>query len=385
MRTAAAGRVLIAGAGIGGLTAAIALRRAGIEVSVFERADELVEVGAGLTLWANAITSLRKIGCGDLLDAVGKPERGSRILTWRGETLAAPPADAMMKRFGALMMGVHRAELQAALLAKVGPGIVRTGATCTGFRQDDRHVWLTLANGEEVAGDLLIGADGLRSVLRARMFGAAPPRYAGYTAWRGVAQSALRQWDEALVTESWGAGRRFGVVPLANGRVYWFATLNAPEGGQDAPGASKRRLLEMFASWHDPIPAIIAAADEASILRNDIYDRPPLPTWSQGRVTLLGDAAHPMTPNMGQGACQAIEDAVALADHLAASASLASALSGYEAQRLKRANDVVRQSLRLGQVAQWENRWAVAMRDTLLKLLPGSATGRQIEAVLSPA
>ena len=385
MRTRAARRVLIVGAGIGGLTAAIALRQAGIEVSVFERADELVEVGAGLTLWANAITSLRRIGCGDLLDTVGKPERASRILSWRGETLAAPPVDTMMKRFGALMVGVHRAELQAALLAKLGTDIVRTGATCTGFRQDETQVWARLATGEEIAGDLLIGADGLRSAVRAQMFGAMPPRYAGYTAWRGVTRSASRPSDDALVTESWGAGRRFGLVPLTNGRVYWFATLNAPEGGHDAPGESKRQLLELFSTWHDPIPATIAAADEASILRNDISDRPTLSTWSQGRVTLLGDAAHPMTPNMGQGACQAIEDAVALAERLSADDSIASALRAYEAQRLQRANDVVRQSLRLGQVAQWENRWAVALRDAVLKLLPPSATGRQIEAVLSPA
>ncbi|HZC05774.1 MAG TPA: FAD-dependent monooxygenase, partial [Ktedonobacterales bacterium] len=370
MRTLAAQRVLIAGAGIGGLVAAIGLRRTGADVTVFERADELVEVGSGLTLWANAITALRQIGCGDLLESVGKTERLSRILSWRGKTLAEAPAEALTKRFGALMVGVHRAELQAALLGELGPGIVRTGATCTGFHQDDTHVWAHLADGDEVMGDLLIGADGLRSAVRAQLFGAAPPNYAGYTAWRGVVQSAPEQWAEGMVTESWGAGRRFGMVPLSNERMYWFATLNTPAGGHDKPGGRKRELLDLFARWHDPIPAIIAATDEATILRNDIYDRPPLATWSQGRVTLLGDAAHPMTPNMGQGACQAIEDAVVLTKRLGLDNTVAAVLQSYETRRLKRANDIVRQSLRLGQVGQLENVGAVAARDAIFKLLP---------------
>jgi len=385
MRRRAVERALIAGAGIGGLTAALALRHAGIAVSVFERADTLVGVGAGLTLWANAITALRQIGCGDLLESVGKPERSSRILSWRGATLTTLPVEALTRRFGALMVGVHRAELQFALLAALGPDVVRTGGACTGFHQDDAQVWAHLADGQQIAGDVLIGADGLRSVVRAQLFGAAAPRYAGYTAWRGVAQSAARQWNEGMVTESWGAGRRFGLVPLSNGRMYWFATLNTPEGAQDTPGDRKRELLDRFSTWHDPIPATLAATEEASILRNDIYDRPPLSTWSRGRVTLLGDAAHPMTPNLGQGACQAIEDAVALAEQLRSAGSVASALQQYEAQRLKRANAVVRQSLRVGWVAQWENRWAVTARDTAFKLLPTSIAGKQIEAALTPA
>ncbi|HET9109843.1 MAG TPA: FAD-dependent monooxygenase, partial [Ktedonobacterales bacterium] len=322
MRQRAAQRVLIAGGGLGGLVAAIALRRQGIAVSVFERADELVEVGAGLTLWANAITSLRHIGLGDLLEMVGKRALRSRILSWRGETLGEAPVEALARTFGVPLIAVHRADLQAALLAALGPGIMRTGATCTGFEQSGDAARLRLASGEEVAGDLLIGADGLRSTIRAQMFGAAAPRYAGYTAWRGVAHVTPRQWDEALVTESWGAGRRFGLVPLSNGRMYWFATLNAPEGIRDKPGETKQALLDLFSSWHEPIAAVIAATDEADILRNDIYDRPPLTSWSRGRVTLLGDAAHPMTPNMGQGVCQAIEDAVVLAERLSADDSV---------------------------------------------------------------
>jgi 2-polyprenyl-6-methoxyphenol hydroxylase-like FAD-dependent oxidoreductase len=306
-------RVLIAGGGIGGLVAAIALQREGIAVRVFERVQELVEVGAGLTLWANALRAIHKIGLTDMLETVGKPLTRSCILSWQGEILAETPVAALTKRFGTPLVAVYRADLQAALLSALGEGVVQTGATCTGCQQDNMEVRAHLADGQEVAGDFLLGADGLHSTIRAQLFGATLPRYAGYTAWRGVAQITPRQWGEQRATETWGKGRRFGLVPLSQGRMSWFATLNTPEGMGDKERGRKQELLELFRTCHDPVPAVIKATDETAILRNDIYDRPALHHWSRGRVTLLGDAAHPMTPNMGQGACQAIEDAVALA------------------------------------------------------------------------
>jgi 2-polyprenyl-6-methoxyphenol hydroxylase-like FAD-dependent oxidoreductase len=375
-------RVLITGGGIGGLVAAIALQREGIAVSVFEHVEELVEVGAGLTLWANALRAIHKIGLTDMLETVGKPLTRSCILSWQGEILAETPVEALTKRFGTPLVSVHRADLQAALLSALGEGVVQTGATCTGFQQDDMEVRAHLADGQEVAGDLLLGADGIHSTIRAQLFGATPPRYAGYTAWRGVAQITPRQWGEQMATEIWGKGRRFGLVPLSQGRMYWFATLNMPEGCGDKERGRKQELLELFHTCHDPVPAVIEATAEATILRNDIYDRPPLPHWSQGCVTLLGDAAHPMTPNMGQGACQAIEDAVALAMCLTTEHTVASALQAYEKQRLKRANAVVQQSARIGQVAQWESSLAVKMRNTVSKMLSTPLLLKQLEGVL---
>lgn len=317
-----------------------------------------------------------------MLETVGKPLTRSSILSWQGEILAETPVEALTKRFGTPLVAVHRADLQAALLSALGEGVVQTGVTCTGFQQDDMEVRAHLADGQEVAGDLLLGADGIHSTLRAQLFGATPPRYAGYTAWRGVAQIAPRQWGEQMATETWGKGRRFGLVPLSQGRMYWFATLNTPEGMRDKEGGRKQELLDLFQTCHDPVPAVIEATDEATILRNDIYDRPPLHHWSQGRVTLLGDAAHSMTPNMGQGACQAIEDAAALATCLTTHHTVASALQVYEKQRLKRANSVVQQSARIGQVAQWESSVAVKMRNTVFKMLPSPLLFKQLEGVL---
>ena len=167
--------------------------------------------------------------------------------------------------------------------------------------------------------------------------------------------------------ETWGRGRRFGQWGMAGGRAYWYATAERARGpGRPAPGP-QAGLLDLFRGWHAPIEALIEATEEAAILRNDVYDRPPLRRWSVGRVTLLGDAAHPMTPDLGQGACQAIEDAVILADCLAGSEDIAAALRAYESRRIPRTSRVVRESRRAGTIAQWSNPLACKFREALLR------------------
>ncbi|HKV58560.1 MAG TPA: FAD-dependent monooxygenase [Ktedonobacteraceae bacterium] len=382
MQHRAVQRVLIVGAGIGGIVAAIALQRAGIDVTVFERVKEQQEVGAGLSLWANAIRALQKIGLAEMLESIGKPLPSQSILSWQGDIISETPVKTLAERYGTPLIAVHRADLQAALLKAVGDSVVHSGVACTGFQQDETGVRVQLANGQEVAADLLLGADGIRSTIRAQMFGAAKPRYAGYTAWRGIGHTTSGRWNDQMATETWGNGRRFGLVPLSEGRIYWFATLNTPEGTPDPQTGRKQHLLKLFHTCHAPVSAVIEATDEAVILHNDIYDRPSLSHWSNGRVTLLGDAAHPMTPNMGQGACQAIEDAVTLATCLTTQSTIASALQAYEAQRLKQANKVVQRSYRIGQVAQWEQPLAMQARNTLFKMLPQQVLLKQLEWVL---
>ena len=382
MQHRAVPRALIAGGGIGGLVTAIALQRAGLNVSVFERVKDQQEVGAGLTLWANAIQALRQVGLPELLPSIGQPLTRSCILSWRGEILSETPMKALAERFGTPLVAMHRADLLSALLKAVGENVVRSGVVCTGFRQDETGVHLQLAGGEEVTGDLLVGADGIHSSMRLQLFGAVKPRYAGYTAWRGVASTTPNGWNEQVTTETWGNGKRFGLVPLSQGRIYWYATLNAPEGTPDPQTGRKERLLKLFSTCHAPVTEVIEATDEAAILHNDIYDRPPLAHWGKGRITLLGDAAHAMTPNLGQGAGQAIEDAAALARCLASESSVSSALRAYEGQRLKRANTIVQRSYRTGQVAQWEWPLATWMRDTLAKMTPSQVLLQQLEWIL---
>jgi 2-polyprenyl-6-methoxyphenol hydroxylase-like FAD-dependent oxidoreductase len=372
-------RVLIIGAGIGGLATALALHHAGINTTVFERVSELREVGAGLGIWPNAVRAFQKIGFTNLLETIGQPISRSAILSWQGQTLAETP---IKRSFGGPLMMVQRAELLAILYKAVGEGVVHTNAACVGFDQDETSVRVHFADGQEVNGDLLVGADGLYSVIRSQLFGAAKPRYSGQTAYRGIAHMAPRQGYEQMATETWGSGRIFGLVPLTQGRMYWYAAFTTAEGMHGQPQERKQELLELFQTCHEPVPGVIKATEACAILRNDIYDRPPLPGWSKGRVTLLGDAAHPMTPNLGQGANQAIEDAVALAACLKAENDVSAAFHAYEARRLKQANAMVQQSARFGQLAHLQQPLTVKIRDTMLKKLPSQLLLRQVERIL---
>ncbi|WP_375745474.1 FAD-dependent monooxygenase [Corallococcus interemptor] len=378
MTSASARHVLIAGAGIGGLTLACALQRAGLRATVFERAEALRPVGAGLIVQMNAALALRRIGLCDAVVAEGERAERTRILDSTGARITDVDVRSLQEELDAPMVAMHRARLQAVLRAHAGPEeAVRLGVSVAGFRDDGARVTVTLSTGETVSGDVLVGADGLRSAVRSGLLGEQPTRYSGYTSWRGVCPGA-ELVEPGLLSETWGPGARFGIVPIGHGEVYWFATLNAPAGAEDAPGQTLAVLQERFSGWHAPIARLLAATSPERILRTDIHDRPPVRHWSRGRVTLLGDAAHPMTPNLGQGGCQAIEDGVVLGECLAAPGSVEDALRAYESRRVKRANAFVVRSRQVGRVAQWENGAARFVRDALFRRVPQSAAKRQL-------
>ncbi len=388
-------RAMIVGAGIGGLTVAIALRRVGVETAVFERAGELAEVGAGILLAANAVRALGELDLSDEIRQLGTSASAGLIRSWNGETLAEVPARELEKSSGVPSIAVHRADLQSFLLNEAGEKNVVLGAECSSFEQDDAGVTAIFADGTEERGELLIGADGLHSTVRARLFGREKPRYAGYTAWRAVVEPdrELLPWGTGF--ETWGRGARFGCAHIGGGRVYWFATRNAPEGEKDGPVGSpsgpKAALTTLFDGWHHPVPDLIAETEEWAIRRDDLYDRAPLSgSWGEGCITLLGDAAHPATPNLGQGACQAIEDAVELARCFGrvvqtnAKDRVPSALRKYEGLRGERTAWIVRRSRALGRIGQIENPLLCRMRDAVLKATPTRLQLRQLERVMSP-
>ena len=369
--------ILIAGGGIGGLTAAIALRRAGFPVQVHERASEIREVGAGITLQANAILALRRIGLDQAVMEAGRPIGTASIRRWDGALLSGTDFREIETLLGAPSVAIHRATLQKILLEALGSGVLHAGSEVAGYEAGPDSVEVRLGDGGRIAGAALIGADGIHSAVRARLLGDGDPLYAGYVSWRGVTPENFHPVPQE-VSESWGPGRRFGIVPIEKGRVYWFTTLNTPPGGRDEPGQARAALLRLFEGWHPPIRALLAATPEEAILRNDILHRMPVRTWGEGRVSLLGDAAHPMTPNLGQGAGQAIEDAVVLAECLRGEPDLPAALRRYEARRIPRANGFVLGSLRLGRLAQWENGLARGVRDRLIAWTPASVAKRQL-------
>jgi 2-polyprenyl-6-methoxyphenol hydroxylase-like FAD-dependent oxidoreductase len=364
-------RVIVVGAGIAGLSAAIALRKTGNEAVVLERASRVDPVGAGITLFANAMRALDRLDVRDAVAARGAAATRSAILTSDGRELTRVPSDLLEGT-----IALHRADLQAELAAASGD--LRLGVEVTAVEQGEDGVVARSTDGSDERGDLLVGADGLGSVVR-RAIADVPIRYAGYTAWRGVSSVPV---EPGRLTESWGVGERFGLVDMGRGRTYWFATRNAPEGEPDEPGGRKSEIRRRFSGWHEPIAAVVEAADESAILRNDVYYLEPLPRWSDGRVVLIGDAAHATTPGVGQGAAQAIEDAVVLADRLARSDELETALAEYEAIRRPRAEAVLKMSRRVDKAAQLASPLGWRLRNAIVRRLPERAQRRQLEPLV---
>lgn len=375
--------VSIIGGGIGGLAAASALQRQGIGVTVFERNPELREIGAGLTLWANGVQVLRHLGLGDALATISARLTSFECWSWREKRLGSIRLDGIERRVGAPSLGIHRADLLRLLASAVDRGSIHVQAHCVGFRAEQGQVIARFADGPDQQTGLLVGADGLYSVIREQLLGKAPPRYSGYTCWRGVTLFEDAHVSPGISSETWGRGQRFGMLPIGNGRVFWYATLNCPVGEQDRPWEHKANLLRLFAGWREPIEQLIEATDEGAILRNDLFDRRPVRRWGRGRVTLLGDAAHPPTPNLGQGACQALEDALVLAKCLSDQREPVAALRAFEARRSKRSAAIIKQSALVGKVGQWEQPLLCSLRDRLTPLAFATVLPRLFVANLS--
>jgi 2-polyprenyl-6-methoxyphenol hydroxylase-like FAD-dependent oxidoreductase len=364
-------RIIVVGAGIGGLAAAIGLRRAGHDVTVLERSPRIGGIGAGLVLFENAMRALDCLGVRGAVAAQGAGGRRSLVLTSDGRELTCMPADLLDGT-----VAIHRGDLQATLAQAAGD--VRLGAEVTLVDDGDDAVVATLADGTRERADLLVGADGLGSIVR-QVVSDARPRFAGYTAWRGVCAVPVQA---GRMSESWGIGERFGLIDIGRSRTYWFATKNAPAGQPDERAGRKAEILRRFSSWHDPIAAVAGATGEADILRHDIYYLRPLERWSRGRVTLLGDAAHATTPGIGQGAAQAIEDAVVLADSLGRHKQLAAALTDYESIRRPRTETILKLSRRIDRVAQLASPLACRLRNAVVRRVPERTRRPGLEDIL---
>ena len=317
---------------------------------MLERVAELREVGAAVVVWPNGTRALRTLG----VEPKWLPVKRLVLARSDGRILSEPPVAELDERHGSGMMMVHRAELNAALLAALGDGSIRLGAEVTGFSQDEAGVTVQLANGAQENADLLVGADGLRSAVRRQLVGDGDPVYQGFTAWRGEIPAGRLEMESGTGRNWWGGGGEFLAFPLTDGRVYWAGTANAPRSARPGPAGHKQDVLNRFNGWDDLVLSIVGATDPEAIMRTDIYDRPIRRSWSVGRVTLLGDAAHPMTPSQGQGACQALEDAVALGSSLEGGPDVREAFRAYERARLRRANRVVTLSRQASRSVQSE-------------------------------
>jgi 2-polyprenyl-6-methoxyphenol hydroxylase-like FAD-dependent oxidoreductase len=363
---------LIVGAGIGGLAAGLALRRAGWDIRIFERTSAARELGFGLGLAPNAIAALREIGVADAVVPRGITPAAGEIRHMDGRVIRRmamrpgdlPPDDAMRL--------VLRPALHGALLDAVGPHTVEVSSAATGFELEGTGVRLRLANGAAATGDLLVGADGVHSVIRAQLHPAEPPpRRSRYFALRG-ASPAVDQLGGLQAIWYFGPGLESGVVQASADTVYWFLSLFADDvraGPSDVDSVFRRCAAGFDRQFH----AVTGATRPGDMRLDELFERDPLTHWGLGPVTLLGDAAHPMLPYTGQGAAQALEDAAGLGRALRAHVDVSAALRRYEAVRARRTRPIVQSGPRIARITTTRNRAIGLLRNTAIRLIPQAA------------
>ncbi len=374
-----AGNIGIVGGGIGGIAAAVALHRIGIDVSVYERAEQLREVGAGMMLWPNATRVLRELGL--LEQVMAHSGRNTHFLVRKstGRILMS----IALGQFEVPAVCMRRADLLSILLGALPNECLHLGREFERLKQLDGKVRLYFKDGPDVEHDAVIGADGIRSRIRTQLFGASDPLYRGYTVWRGLARYEGTAITPGFNSESWGKGMRFGILNTGHRRYTWYATANVSPHHLDGPNGRKQELQRLFSGWHEPIADFLDATNENEILKNGARDCAPLKQWGEGLVTLLGDAAHPCTPNLGQGGCMALEDALVLAKSIKDEMSLHDALRRYELRRVNRTRHIQQRSLLMGYIGQWQHPIFVAGRHIVTRMLPAKIFEHNLRKVYS--
>jgi 2-polyprenyl-6-methoxyphenol hydroxylase-like FAD-dependent oxidoreductase len=366
----------ILGAGIAGLTTAIALNQMGIETLIYEAAPNIKVIGAGLGLGANAIMAFDRLGIKDEVIARGRIIPSFSILDQNGRIITRTNSERISAKYGVDNFTIHRAELHHLLLSKINPQSICINKKAINIEREGDRSKIYFQDGTIHETDFLIVADGIHSVIRKKLVPDSEPRYAGYTCWRAVIDNTNLNLNET--SETWGAGKRFGIVPLANNKIYWFACTNALKGDDRFKRFKISDLQNHFKDFHEPIPSILSETKNEDLIWGDIMDLKPLDKFAFQNVLLIGDAGHATTPNLGQGACQAIEDGVVLAQELKKETNIAIAFKNFERRRMRRVHYITNTSARVGQVAQWEKSYAVVFRNFLFRRIPTSVNERQL-------
>ncbi|WP_423737627.1 FAD-dependent monooxygenase [Chitinophaga caseinilytica] len=422
-------RFTIIGGGIAGLTAAIALRQRGIDPFIFEAAPELRPVGAGIGLGANAIRALAALGIEKGIVAKGQFLDGLSFRTDKDSLLTHADTTRVSRAYGQDNFVIHRADLHEQLLSHLDPSMIftgkalesleiasaanpgypaslpgTTGSTPTEAANPVQHasqpgitgippgpgqssnllqspIRLHFHDGSEHETDYLIAADGIHSAVRRAVLPEVVPRYAGYTCWRCVVPEGTTIARE--VEEILGRAGRFGIIPLPNGRVYWFACINAPAQDARMKAMTTAELSEIFAGYPERVQKLLKASEGLPLIWGDIADLPTTHRFHHGNIVLIGDAAHATTPNMGQGACQAIEDAVILAAELSRHTDPQDAFRAYENRRLARTRMIIRRSRTLGNMAQLQNPVLIGLRNAVFRCTPAAVFRRQLKILYS--
>jgi 2-polyprenyl-6-methoxyphenol hydroxylase-like FAD-dependent oxidoreductase len=371
---------IIIGAGIGGLSAAAALDRAGVRVRMFERARELREAGAGLGIMSNAVSALRALGLERELLRAGRIIEQFQIRDQRGRLIASMPVKELADELGAPSVSISRAALQRLLLQAASRCELQLASECVHVTSDAHGAHAHFAGGQSAEADIVIGADGMSSRVRYALAGPEPAPYAGYVCWLATTKFCHPRLTRGHVGHYWGNGKRFGLVDLGEGEVYWWATQNLPEASLGGSSSLRARVEACVRGWPDEVVQTVAATPDTALLEIPARDRPFLRRWGSGRITLLGDAAHPMLTSLGQGACMAIEDAVVLGRCLS-DANAVAGLRRYEALRRARTRRMVVGSRTLSAIEQAEQPWLAGLRNFYFSKLPRRVARDQTRAI----
>ncbi|MFB6625614.1 FAD-dependent monooxygenase [Streptomyces sp. NPDC056374] len=368
---------VVVGGGIGGLAAAIGLHRIGWKVTVLERTSTLEDAGAGISLAANGLRALDALGVGGPVREASRGQYSGGTRTPRGGWLTRMDGAALEEAVGTPIMGIPRSALHRLLRASLPAGTLVNDRAADRVEQTGPATVRVGSGATVLEADLVVAADGIGSTIRGRLFPHHPgPVHSGQAVLRAITAHAVDLRTDFELT--WGRGAEFGHIAFPDGTAEWHAALTLPAGTRfPDPLAELRRR---FRTWHDPIPALLNATRHETVLHHDVHElRTPLPSYTAGRIVLLGDAAHAMTPHLGQGACQALEDAVVLTAALGTESSIEAALARYDAERRPRSQAVAgaaRQAGKLGQ--QLSHPVAVSLRNTAMRLTPSRVATRMV-------
>lgn len=372
---------IIVGGGIAGLATAIALQKEGYHVKVLERSTELKVVGAGLGLGANAWKGLTRLGITNDLERNCHLIKRTKFLDQKGNLISEMDIERLNRKYGVAYFTVHRADLQKVLFQHLLPNTIEFGKRMVDFDQNETGVTVRLEDGNALEGEALIAADGIHSIVRKKSFSNIKPRYSGYTCWRAVVKPPQELIVPGEFTETWGSKGRFGIVPLTNNQIYWFACLNAPFQSKDMSAFTTNELYHIFQDYHFPVPELIKWTGNEKLIWNDIIDLKPTNRFALDKILLIGDAAHATTPNIGQGAGQAIEDAIILSKILKDKNCKKEAFSEFENLRIPKTKKITNLSWRIGKVAQLDNPFQIKIRNSIMRMLPPKIQENQLESI----
>lgn len=375
-------QILVVGGGIAGLTLAIALTQHGHRVEVIERTPEWKPVGAGIMLQANAVAILNALGLREKIESYGFYVSSMQVTDRNGRILSSLDFKALEAELGP-SYALHRADLHASLLNHCAHAAIRMNETVATLAQTENSVTVTFSSGQTATYDFVVGADGINSQVRniALAHNATPLIYSGYSCWRFVGKNLD---NISAPVEMWGQGKRVGVVPLTNGRSYIYMTQNAPIGEADPVQNRQQAVAAQFADFQGPAVSALGQLDGRKVLVHHDLMELREPVWGNGRVLLVGDAAHAMTPNMGQGAAQAIEGALALTIAIDNADNTAQILPAYKQLHSKRVKKIQARSRQVGRVAQWSNQIACQTRNWLTRITPQTASQSNLINTLTP-